>query len=209
MAFTKEQMEEVKKQIFEQTKHLPEDRRKAIEAQIETMSPEQLELFVRQQTSTQKGQASGENKGIFRMIIDGDIPSKKIEENKESVAVISKRAISKGHVLIIPKKLARDSKEIPSSAFSMAKKISKKIISKLKASSTEIQTETAFGETIINIIPVYDKPVNINSPRYEVGDEEISELNNLLKFVKKPKVIKINKKPQSQANTPKLKMRIP
>ena len=173
------------------------------------MSPEQLELFVKQQTSTQKDKTPGENKGIFRMIVDGDIPSKKVDENKESIAVISKRAISRGHVLIIPKKLARDSKEIPSSAFSMAKKISKKIISKLKASSAEIQTESAFGETVVNVIPVYDKPVNVNSPRYEVSEDEMSELEKLLKFVKKPKVIRIKKKPANQGPVLKLKMRIP
>ena len=138
MPLTEEQIEEIKKQIFEQTKNLPAERRQQISEQIDAMSPEQLEEFVKQQMSPGKEKPQ---KGIFRMIVDGEIESKKIDENKEAIAVLSIKAISRGHVLIIPKKAVSQIKNLPSSVLTLAKKIANKVVTKLKATSTEIQTE--------------------------------------------------------------------
>ncbi len=207
MVYSEEQLAEVKKQIFEQTKHLSPDQRAQIEEQINQMSAEQLEEFVRQQMAPRGG---GKEKGVFRMIVDGDVPSKKIDENKDAVAVVSIRPVSKGHVIIIPKNPARDAKEIPSSVIGLAKKIAKKMTLKLKASATEIQTSSAFGETIVNVIPVYDKRVNVNSPTYEASEDEILEVFNKLRVVKKPKreVIRRTKKAET-TEILKLRRRIP
>jgi len=148
MALSPEQVKELKKQLSEQIQNIPQDQKAQAQQQIDTMSPEALESMVKQQQGQQPAQPQ---KGIFRMIVDGDIPAKKIEENDDTIAVISKRAISKGHILIIPKKPAENDKSIPKTAFTLANKIAKKIESKLKAKSTEIQTESAFGEAVINI----------------------------------------------------------
>lgn len=208
MAYTPEQVIEVKRQIFNQTKDLPEDQRKAIEEQVNAMAPEQLEEFVKQQMQ-QGGQAGGggSQKGIFRMIVDGDVPSKKVDENKEVIAVVSKRAVSKGHVLVIPKKVVSDVKGLPSSAFTLAKKIAKKLSSKMKAKDVEIQTANVFGETVIDVMPVYDKAIN-KGEAYEASEEEMEEVYSKLRVVEKPKVIKI-KKVKSQGKPIKLKRRIP
>ena len=70
MVYTEEQVKEVKRQILAQTKHLSEVQKKAIEEQINKMSAQELEEFVRQQmTSPQEQEVSNKNsdsqKGIF------------------------------------------------------------------------------------------------------------------------------------------------
>lgn len=207
MALTPEQIAEAKRQILEQTKHLPEDRRKQIEEQLEQMTPEQLEAFITQQMAAQGEGGAQQNQAIFRSIVSGDIPSKVIDQNKQAIAVLDIKPISKGHTVIIPKTEARNTKELPTQAFSLAKKISKKIITKLKAQGTEIQTQFSFGEVIINVIPVYDKPVSINSPREEAKEEELEEIHKLLRVVKRPPVIRQRKRKPSSAI--KLKRRVP
>jgi hypothetical protein len=203
MVLTPEQVTELKEQLSEQIKHLPPEQRELAQKQINEMSAEALELMLKQQ------QPKKSQKGIFRMLIDSDIPTKKVDENKEVIAIVSKAAISRGHVLIIPKKPVLDAKQIPNSAFSLAKKIAKKVSSKLKPKSVEIQTEFAFGETIINVLPIYDTPVNINSPKYEASEKELGEVYNLLKVSKKTQIIKIKKKSTAQESLIKLKRRIP
>jgi histidine triad (HIT) family protein len=208
MVLTPEQVKELKRQLSEQIKNLPEEQKKQAQAQIDSMSAEALETMLRQQQAQQGSQ--GGQKGIFRMLVDEDIPAKRVDENKEVIAVVSKRAASKGHVLIIPKKPVGDAKNLPSSAFTLAKKIAKRIEAKLKANSSEIQTERAFGEVIVNVMPVYDKPVGVGSERYEASDEEMEEVYQKLIVVKKQKIekVKIKKEPKKKAVL-KLKRRIP
>ena len=204
MALTPEQVIELKKQLLEQIKHLPSGQREQAQEQIDNMSEAALESMLKQQTrkdlQTQKG--------IFRMLVDGEIPSKKIEENKEVIAVVSKRAISKGHVLIIPKKVIGDAKLLPSAAFALAKKIAKKLSSKFNAKTSEIQTERAFGEVVVNVIPVYDSEVNINSPRYEATEEEMEEVYKKLRVIEKPKKEKIKIK-KKETEVLQLRRRVP
>jgi diadenosine tetraphosphate (Ap4A) HIT family hydrolase len=210
MVYTKEQSEEVIRQILEQTKHLSAEQRAAIEDQLQKMTPEELEAFVQEQMGAQKSRPENQ-KGIFRMIVDGDVPSKKICENSDAIGVVSVRAVSKGHVLIIPKKPVGDANSMPAGAYNLARQVGKKVTSKLKAKSTAIQTENAFGEVVINVIPIYDKPLSMTSPRYEVKEGELEEVYKLLRVVKKEKKekIKIEKKEAPQETILKLKRRVP
>src|SRR3989344_8766979 len=100
---TPEQVAELKSQLAEQIKHLPEAQRAQAQVQIDQMSPEALELMLNQQMSSQSTKAKA-SKSVFRMIIDGELPSKKINENKNAIAVLEIKPVSKGHVIIIPKK---------------------------------------------------------------------------------------------------------
>lgn len=203
---TPEEIKELKQQLLDQVKHLPEDKRKQVEAQIEAMSPEALETMLNQQKHSQQPQ-----KPILRMIIDNDIPSKKVDENKEAIAVLDIKPISKGHIIIIQKNPVRNTKDLSTQTFTLAKKISNRISSKLKAANVEIQTEEKFGEAIINVIPVYDKPLNINSPRMNESEENLEKVYDLLKVEKKEKIerIKIDTKQRSQSKVLKLPRRIP
>ena len=142
MALNAEQIKELKEQLKEQVNQLPESQRAAAIKQIDSMSPEALESMLKQQSMASPG--SGTQKGIFRSLVDGDMKSYLIAENKDSIAVLDIKPISQGHIIIIPKKPLTDSKLIPNACFSLAKKIAKKISKKLSAKSSEIQTEYKF-----------------------------------------------------------------
>ena len=194
MVLTFEQVTELKKQLHEQVKHLPVEQKAEAEQQIEEMSAEALESMLQQQRG-RKGRSEDqkEQKSIFRMLVDGEIPAKKIDETKDAIAIVSKRAVSKGHVLIIPKKIAALSKDLPSGVFTLGKKIAKKITSKLGAVNVEIQSSNAFGECVLNVAPVYETPIDFKK-QYEVSEEELEEIYMKLRIVVKPKVIRIKKK---------------
>ncbi len=208
---TPEQVKTLKEQLLNQIKNLPEDKKAEAVAQIESLSPQALELMLKQQN--QKTPKSAE--GIFRLIVKGEIPSSIIDDNASSIAVLEINPVSKGHSIIIPLKAVQTIKDIPTQAFTLAKKISKRMISKLKAKSTEIQTEAKLGEIIINIIPIYDKPLNLESQRYKASKEEIDDVSKLLRIRKKPKIEKIKQskpkeiKESSKSEILKLPRRIP
>lgn len=180
---THEEIQDLKKQLFTQIQHLPNQQREEAEKQIEEMSPEALELMVRQQTQ-------GAGKSVLRMIVEGTIPSRRIDQNKNVIAVLEIRPITKGHVLIIPLEPVHSPKQVPAAAFSLAKKIAKRIQSKLKPKGIEIQTETKLGEQIINVIPYLDKPVSIHAPRTEASEKELDDLQRLLATKPRAKVEK-------------------
>jgi len=207
MALTPEQVKQLKEQLRNQVQHLPESKKAQALEQIESLSPEALELMLSQKQNPEK-----EERSVFRLIVNGKIPSIMVDENKSAIAVMEINPISKGHVIIISK----DEKELTPSAaaFTLAKKLSERIISKLRAKSAEIQTETKLGETIINIIPVYDKPLNINSPRKKAEKEELEEIASKIRKKAKPKIEKIKikkegKKESSGSQILKLPRKIP
>lgn len=203
---TPEEVKELKSQLVEQVKHLEGDKRKQALEQIESLSPQALELMIKEQQSKEKKS----NKGIFRLIADKEIPSKIIEENSVCIAVLDIKPISKGHTLIIPKKAISDAKLIPSQCFTLAKKIASRVSKKLKAKGSEIQTEFKFGEIIINLIPVYEKPVSLQSTRTSPSEKELEEVHSLLRIIKKSPIKRAEKpKIQSSSNIIHLPRRIP
>jgi histidine triad (HIT) family protein len=194
-----DQIAELKTQLRQQVQHLPADKKAAAEAQIDSMSADALETMLEEQKT--KGSDSAENKGIFRRIVDGDVPSVKVTENRVASAYMDINPVSRGHIIILPKKAVDNAKKLPTSAFALAKKLASKITSKLGASSTEIQTENKFGEACINVIPVYDKPVSINSPKSIAKMDELEQIAILLRPKPRkvvPKVIKIEKPAQKE-----------
>lgn len=208
MALTPEQVEEIRQQLREQVQNLPEEKKQQALVQIDSLSPQAIELMVKQQQSKGSGE---KEKTIFRMIVDREIPTVILSENKYALAVLDINPISRGHTMIIPKKPVSDAKQLPTQAFGLAKKLAKRAAEKLKAKSSEIQTESKFGEVIINLIPCYDSPLNINSPRTKSSIEELEKVAPLMKDKPKPIVQKIKiAKPKSSGNQPlKLQRRIP
>jgi histidine triad (HIT) family protein len=200
MALTPEQVKALKSQLLAQIQNLPEDKKTEAQAQIESLSPQALELMLKQQAKAEKEQS------VFRLIVKGEIPSAIVDENKEAIAVLEINPISKAHIIIIPRKPVTSAKEMPTKAFSLAKKLSKRITLKLKAKSAEIQTETKFREMIINIIPIYDKELNINSPRYKASKEELEEIAQEIRIRKKAKIEKIKKEKPVDLKTQILKL---
>ncbi len=203
MPLSKEEITELKNQLRAQVDKLPGEQKASALRQIEEMSDEAIESMLEQQKS------KGPQQAIFRSIVSGEIPSRIIDQNKEAIAVLDIKPISKGHMIIIPKKPIAEAKALPSSVFSLAKKMSKHLNKKLKAKSSEIQTQFSFGEIIINVIPIYDKSLSINSPRMDAKEEELDEIYKEIRIVKKPKVIKIKTHSKKTSNIIRLNRRIP
>lgn len=203
---------ELKQQLFQQIKDWPEEKKNPIIDQINSMSIEQFEEFLRQNKMIQS-----ENRGeieeprpkgpqcIFCQIAQGLIPSSKLDENKESIAVLEINPLSKGHTLIIPKKHLKEA-EIPTSAFTLAKKVEKRINSKLKPKEIKISTQTIMSHGVIEVLPLY----GTEKERKKATEKDLAELKSLLESKKRPKR---EKKPK-QTNTipshlPKVKSRTP
>lgn len=193
MVLTDEQIHELKKQLVTQVQHLPHNQKEEALQQIDEMSPETLELMLNQQ----RGGKS--DKTILRSIVEGSIPSKKVDENKYALAVVDIRPVSKGHVLIIPRQAVEMHEQLPTQIFTLAKKIAKRIKTKLKPKGTEIQTETKFEEQVLNVIPYYDKPLSVTSPRYEASQEELETIQKLIAAkARKPRIKKKSLAPTPQ-----------
>lgn len=209
MALTPEQIIQIKDQLMNQVANLPEEKKNDAISEIEALSPEEMEKLIIQSNKTSK--PNEKEKTIFRMIVDRDIPSIIISENKSAIAVLDINPISRGHIIIIPKIPINDAKQIPTTAFTLTKKLAKRIIKKLKAKSSEIQTENKFGEIIINLIPCYNAYLNILSPRSKSSMEELEKIGALIKDRPKPKVqkIKIENKKSSENQSLSIKRRIP
>lgn len=126
---------------------------------------------------------------IFCSIVEGKLDSYKIDENKDSIAVLEINPISKAHSLIIPKKHISESSKIPQTSFSLAKKIAKKIKTRFKPKDVIISSSSFMGHEIINVLPVYENET-LNSPRNQGNVEELKKLKKQLEKKSKPKQVK-------------------
>jgi len=199
MTLTKEQISALKKQLHEQIKRLPEDKRKEAEKQIDDLSDEAIEEMLEKQKDSQVN--------IFREIVSGKIPSKKIDENSEALAVLEIRPISKGHVIIIPKERLTNLDKIPENISILIDKVSKDLSTKLKAKEVKIIPEKKLGEVIINLIPIYDKELNLESERSNQLDSELNEIIEII--TKEDEKIEIKKEEPKKEELKKFKRRIP
>ncbi|MEM3405534.1 MAG: HIT domain-containing protein [Candidatus Pacearchaeota archaeon] len=188
----KEQAQQIKKQLFSQIENLDinkEDKEK-LKNYILSLDEKGLEEFLIQNNmiKNENFEKKGEEKEIrsinkeikkdcvFCLIVDNLIPSYKIGENRLSLATLEIKPISKGHVIIIPKKHLNVDK-IPISAFSLAKEIAKRIKKRLKPKEISINTSSFSNHGIINIVPFYG---NETGKRYEAKKEELEELQKVL-----------------------------
>ena len=191
-----EQISEIKKQLFQQLESWPDSQRAEAKKQIESMDNQQLEEFLAKNNmiKTQEPQQPAQpQQNPFRLIVQGKIPSYKIDENAKAIAVLEINPISKGHSIIIPKQPCT-SEKIPNQVLTLAKKIAKKIKTKLKPENVEISTSEVFNESIVNIIPIYkgEKP----SERKKADEKELEKLQKKLEkkqTAKRPKKIQIKK----------------
>jgi histidine triad (HIT) family protein len=218
MAFTHEQAEEIKKQLFAQVERLPQENKEEIKNYIENLDEEGLEEFLKKnkiQTSEKgisqenagEGAEEGESKCIFCSIARNEIPSYKIAENKKSLAVLDINPMSKGHSIIIPSEHVPVEK-LPKSALVLAQKISKKIKKKLKPEDIKIESSGFQGHAMINVIPLYK---NVQLKKIKESEEELKKMQSKLEFKKRATRKKfIEKESVEDTNKlPKISFRIP
>jgi histidine triad (HIT) family protein len=214
-----EQANQIKEQLLKQVEHFPKDKQEMVKEKILSMNNSELEEFLKQnqiesekmremQVSVQ-GKNSSAGNCVFCSILSGQIPSYKIDENKDCVAILEINPVSKGHCLILPKKHIEEIEKIPTSCFTLAKKISKKIHSKLKPSEVKINPKTLFNHSLIEIIPIYED--TDLSKRVKADEKELFELQKIL--ISKPRKKKqkkvSEKKSSNKSGLPRLERRIP
>ena len=203
MVLTKEEVRELKKQLIEQAKGMPEDKRRDAEKQIEEMSSEAIESMVEQQKGRQQ---------IFRMITNKEIDSVIVAESNEAIAVLEINPLSRGHTLVIPKEEVIKKEKMPREVVSFAEGIVKKIERNLKPKKINMVIGEKMGETVIDLIPVYDWEIDGKTERKHASKEELEEVTKAIntEVIKKaePEKIKIEKK-EEKAERVKLKRRIP
>jgi len=186
-----QEIESIKKQIISQIEvNFPEDKKEAAKKQIEVMGAKELEEFLSQNNliKTQEN-----NSNPFRLIIEGKIPSHRIDENKHALAVLEINPISEGHSIIIPKNPIKQGKKIPKYLEDFIKKVEKKLKTKLKPKKIERFNTNLFEETIINILPVYSNETK-DSPRKKADEEDLKQLSR--KIGHKEEVLKTIIHPQ-------------
>jgi len=219
MALTKEQEQEIRKQLLSQIEKLPQKNKEQIKQQILSLNKEQLEQFLKQnniqitksgqlQQSPQQSQQQETSQCIFCSIVKNQIPSHKITETNKAIAILEINPLSKGHSIIIPLEHTTLDK-LPKSSLTLAQKIAKKIKLKLKPEDVKIETSSFQGHAIINVIPLYkDEKIE----KKKASEQELQQLKLKLETKKrasrgprKPK----QKKSDSTTNLPQISFRIP
>ena len=203
-----EQIKQIKEQIIKQIElTFPDDKKNSAIRQIKAMNVEELEEFLTKNNmikSSSPGQGIEKPGCIFCSIISGDVNSYKIDENEQSLAILEINPISKAHILILHKEHNSDPKKIPKQAFTLAKKIAKKIKTKFSPKNVEISVSCVMGHCILNILPIY-KNEKLNSERKQAGQEELLEIQKILEIKKKtPKIKKPKTNIISKEETKKL-----
>lgn len=173
---SKEQALQIKEKLLSEIDKSNIPNKEEIKKSINSMDNKQLEEFLN------KNKLLEQKECIFCSIIENKIPNYKIEENKQAIAVLEINPISAGHILIIPK---QHSTTINKEVTEFAQKIAEKV-KIFKPKKIEIVTSEIFGHSLLNIFPVYDKE-NLNSPRMQVSEKELSQIQKKLTEKSTPK----------------------
>ncbi len=172
MALSDEEVKQVKEQLFKQIEGFPPEQRDNAKQQIEAMNSQELEEFI-----IKNNLVKGDN-CLFCSIAGGDVPSYKIMEGKDSVAILDINPLSDGQVLVIP---VQHKKVEESSALQLAQEVSKVLKERLGAKDVKIESTSVQGHGLVNVIPLYEGG---KLERKKADDKELYELQQ--KLVKKP-----------------------
>ena len=126
---------------------------------------------------------------IFCKIINGDIPSKKIYEDDDVVAILDISQATKGHTLVLPKKHYANILEIEESDYlkvmSVAKKLADKLTKTFNTTGCNILNNCGelAGQTVmhfhVHIIPRYETDdLKIEFTSHSLDLEEIKNQIN-------------------------------
>ena len=215
---TQEQTDQIKQKIIEQLENsVPHEKFQELQSYILQLNPQELEEFLKknkiniQQIDQQENQIEQNQpqQNIFRLIIEGKVPSYKIAENSQALAVLEINPQALGHIIIIPKKHLTKTSELSNQAFSLAKKVAKKLKSVLKTQDVKITAGTIINHAIINVIPIYEEGTKLENGK--ISNEKLAVLQDKLQIIKKQKLSSNSGKKKSFKKTQEYKLprRIP
>jgi histidine triad (HIT) family protein len=174
---TTEQAQQIKSHLLGQLENFPEENRNMIKHKILSMTKEELEEFVKQNSLSHlenPSENSEEKNCIFCKILDKKINSYKILEDQENLAILEINPLSKGHVLVLPKKHLTE--KVPESTENLAKEVAILIESKLKPNQIEISPNNLFGHNFMEVIPLFGD----EKERKKATEAELKEVQEIL-----------------------------
>lgn len=129
---------------------------------------------------------------VFCSIIKGDIPSKKVYEDDDTLAILDISQTTCGHTLVMPKKHYENFLEMPKEEFAdlMAKTqaIAKQVVENLDAKGCNIliNTNEVAGQSVmhthVHIIPRYDENDTISIAFNENKFDLDEVLNKIVRY---------------------------
>ena len=194
MPITEEEANKIKEHLLKQLDNFPEDKRNQIENQINSMTKDEVENFVKQNKLTHLGEQC-----IFCSIIANTTPSFKIAENQENIAILELNPLSKGHSLIIPKEHLDKTTQ---STNNLAEDVSKKLVEKFSPNEVKINELKIMEHALLEVVPIYGD----ETEKKQATEEE---LKSLQKEIIKSKKIEIKEAKPIIENIPVLPPRIP
>ena len=195
-----EQMQKIKEQILNQIESWDagEEQKQQAREQIENMNEEQLEEFLKKQETTKNKPEKQEC--VFCLILQGKVPSYKIDENKKAIAILEINPLSKGHSIIISK----IHEKLENSSLVLANKIAKRLKRKLKAIEVKIENANIFGHNLVQVIPLYK---DVKLEKKKADEKELILLQDKLKAKKQER--KIKQKPVQEIKLEPAPRRVP
>lgn len=195
MTLTDEEANSIKEHLLTQLDNFPKEKQSEIAGQINSMTNEQIDNFVKQNKLTHLG-----GQCIFCSIVAEKSPSFKIAENEKNIAILEINPLSKGHSLIIPKE---HTDEISESTKNLAQEVAKKIQERLSPNEIKINELKIMNHPLLEVVPIYGD----ETERRQATEEE---LKSLQEEITKIKEIQISEEPEDEGDIiPVLPVRIP
>lgn len=176
MVLNDEESQKIKEQLLKQLSNFPEDKREQIRSQVESMTSDQVENFVKQNNLNHLG-----GDCIFCAIAGGKTPSYRIGENEENIAILELNPLSRGHALIVPK---THTEGIGTSAQELAKEIKEKLKEKFEPKAIQSNEIKIMEHPLIELIPIYGG----ETERKQATEEELQILQEEILRTEEPKV---------------------
>lgn len=200
MTLTGEQSQQIKERLLKQLSNFSKDKREQITQQVNTMNPNEIEDFIKQNQLTHlRGDC------IFCSIISGKTKSLRIAENGDNIAILEINPLSKGHTLIVPRE---HSTKIEPSSQELAKEVKEKLQEKFNPKTIESKETNIMGHPLIEIVPIYEEN-GTPSERKQVTEEELRALQEEILNEPKPEepILEIIEEPPKIL--PEIRPRIP
>ena len=195
MTLTPETIEQMKAQLQGLS---PEEQQKKFQEIVSTLSPEDQEQLI------------GKQQCPFCLMVQGEIPVKKIYDDDTLLGILDINPANNGHTLLFPKEHHRVLSTVPQALvahlFTVANSLSTAVFDAMQAQGTNILVANgpAAGQTaphvLVNIIPRYAKdPVSI---AWKGHKEEESQMESIAEKIKTKIPKEKAKIPQKKESSP-------
>ena len=163
MTLTEEQTQQIKERLLKQLSNFSQDKREQITQQVNTMTPNEIEDFIKQNQLAHLG-----GDCIFCSIISGKTQSLRIAENENNIAILEINPLSKGHTLIVPRE---HSTKIESSSLELVKEVKEKLQEKLNPKTIESKELNIMEHQLIEVVPIYEESETPRERKHATDDE--------------------------------------